>query len=77
MILLLLIQELVTVEKPVLESLPTSTKWLVVHGLYNVYPTNYVTSEDQAGVEITCYEKLGLSWKALRLMGNIFMLSGS
>jgi hypothetical protein len=53
------LQELVTVEKPILESLPTTTKWLVVHGLYNLYPTSSVASEHQAGIEITCYGELG------------------
>jgi hypothetical protein len=53
------LQELVTTEKPVLESLPTSTKWLVVHGLYNLLSTSSVTREEQAGVEITCYGELG------------------
>jgi hypothetical protein len=53
------LQELVIVEKPVLESLPTSTKWLVVHRLYNLNSTSPVTSENQAGVEITCYGELG------------------
>jgi hypothetical protein len=67
-------QELVTVEKPVLERLPTATKWLVVHGLYNLYSTSSVTSEDQAGVEITCYGELGTVLEGLlRLMQLILI----
>jgi hypothetical protein len=34
-------------------------KWLVVHGLYNLYPTSSVTGEHQVGVEITCYGESG------------------
>jgi hypothetical protein len=59
------LQELVTVENPVLESLPTSTKWLVVHRLYNLLPTSSATTEEHAGVEITCYGELGTVMEGL------------
>jgi hypothetical protein len=51
------LQRLVTAENPILETLPLSTKWLVLHCLYNrsAMATSSATTEAQAVVEITCY----------------------
>jgi hypothetical protein len=55
------LQGLVTAENPILETLPLTTKWLVLHCLYNrnAMATSSATTEAQAVVEITCYGGLG------------------
>jgi hypothetical protein len=56
------LQGLITAAKAILSGLPGSTKWLVVHGLYNLNSTatsSGVTTEAQAVVEVTCYGQLG------------------
>jgi hypothetical protein len=56
------LQGLTSAAKPILSGLPGSTKWLVLHGLYNLNSmatSSGVTTEAQAVVEVTCYGQLG------------------
>jgi hypothetical protein len=54
------LKRLVTADNPILEILPVSTKWLVLHSLYNRNAmATSATTEAQAVVEITCYGELG------------------
>lgn len=58
-------KELVTKEKPVLNTLPPATKWLVVHRMHNMSGTAHsqmplcTRSQQELGVEVTCYDDFG------------------
>ena len=49
---------LITKEKPLLESLPTNAKWLLVHGLYIL--EDGVPSEGNVCIHVTCYGDMGV-----------------
>jgi hypothetical protein len=52
------VNELLTSDKPILSSFPTrSTRFLVIHGLYNL--RNPAATEEDVGVEVSCYGDLG------------------
>jgi hypothetical protein len=57
---------LVTSERPVLSSLPKETKWLVIHGLYNLQTlssamTYNLQEETQMGIEVSCIGLAGVT----------------
>jgi hypothetical protein len=56
---------LVTLEKQVLCSLPTGTKWLVIHDLYDLRatasPMTQILQESQTGVEVSCIGEAGVT----------------
>jgi hypothetical protein len=57
---------LVTSERPVLSSLPKETKWLVIHGLYNLQTlssamTYILQEETQMGIEVSCIGLAGVT----------------
>jgi hypothetical protein len=56
---------LVTSEKQVLCSLPTGTKWLVIHDLYDLRatasPMTQILQESQTGVEVSCIGEAGVT----------------
>jgi hypothetical protein len=53
----------VTTEKPVLNSVPPNTQWLVVHGMYflnnNPHPESFKRSPLNYGVLVTCLGAMG------------------
>jgi hypothetical protein len=56
--------ELVTLRKPILETLPRNTRWLVLHGLYITAPgtaatANATPNENDVSFEISCYGDMG------------------
>jgi hypothetical protein len=57
--------QLVTVDKPVLSSLPKGTKWLVIHGVHDLRTvssaTTSVLNETQTGIEVSCLGNAGVT----------------
>jgi hypothetical protein len=55
---------LVTSEKPVLCSLPKGTKWLVIHGVYDLQTAatamTQILQEAQMGIEVSCIGVAGV-----------------
>lgn len=56
------LEALITDKKPVLQSLPKNTKWLLVHGLYVLNPSaaSGAPSEDNVGVQVSCFGDMGV-----------------
>jgi hypothetical protein len=64
------LQRLVTANNSIVDDLPTSTKWLVLHCLYNLNATatSATTTEARLPWKSHASETWGMSWKALRPM---------
>ncbi|EEC42900.1 predicted protein [Phaeodactylum tricornutum CCAP 1055/1] len=60
------LSSLITANKPVLISLPRHTKWLVIHGLYNLSGSLAAAKvSNNVGVEVTCYGNMGTIMEGL------------
>jgi len=57
------VKELIGEKKPHLSSLPSGTKWLVVHGQHSL--SNASASEDNVGVRVSCCRDTGATLPSL------------
>ena len=52
-------EALISTTKPLLETLPSNTKWLCVSGLHSLTDSTLPPAEENVGVHVSCYGDLG------------------